>query len=155
MLAPWRHSAVEEVDLDDLTHRLHGEFTDWYGQQPPRPDNAAWHLGLGHWPNIEDFLKDRYPAVHRGFWQGREQAGRLLDDPDLDPRASNKPYEVDDRTCAALGYDPEEIAAGVLMLHNQNNNANWVQTKGDRQRLVNIFQHRQRMQRDYEQRQKI
>lgn len=154
MLSPWRMAALDDVNIDKLTGRLADEFHEWHSQQQAPPENPAWHQGLGYWGNIESFLKDRYPATHRGFSWGREQAQQLLNNPDFDPRASVKPYEVDEDTRQKLGYDPEEIAAGMLLLHNNNNNSNWrIENPADRRRLLHIFDQRMKMQRAYEQRQ--
>lgn len=150
MLLPWR--AASSFNPDEVTKRLRGEFDDWHDRQPV---TFVSELGLSHWPNVESFLRDNYPAVHRGFTHGREQAGELLEDPDGDYRYNPQlsPYPVNQSTQQSLGYDPEEIAAGMLLLHNQyNGSSRWRETS-DKERLNDIFNKRVEMQQDYEQRQ--
>ena len=162
MLAPWR--LASEFDPFKVTHRLRDEFHDWFGQQyqqdPSRYSDKQWGAGMSHWPVIEDFLKDKYPAAHRGLMTGREDASALLDYPE----ASGIMSRYDDETGSdiapyssadhhKLGYDPSEVAAGMVLLHNQNRDglSNGYLDE-DKDRLVDIFQKRQQMQRNYEQR---
>lgn len=162
MLSPWR--TASGFDPFKVTHRLRDEFHDWFGQQyqqdPTRYSDKQWGAGLSHWPVIEDFLKDKYPAAHRGLMTGREDASALLDYPEASGIMSRyddetgfdiKPYSSDDHQ--KLGYDPAEVAAGMVLLHNQNRDglSNGYLDE-DKDRLVDIFNKRQQMQRQYEQR---
>ena len=159
-----RHAATSEFDPFKVTHRLRDEFHDWFGQQyqqdPTRYSEKQWGAGLSHWPVIEDFLKDKYPAAHRGLMTGREDASALLDYPEAsgimsrydDETGSDiAPYSSADHQ--KLGYDPAEVAAGMVLLHNQNRDglSNGYLDE-DKERLVDIFNKRQQMQRNYEQR---
>ena len=49
--------------------RLNGEFHDWYGANKDdlyfTERNKKGMGPLGHWPNIEEFPAQRYPAAHR------------------------------------------------------------------------------------------
>ncbi len=91
---------------------------------------------------------------------GREDASALLDYPE----ASGIMSRYDDETGSEiapyssadhhkLGYDPSEVAAGMVLLHNQNRDglSNGYLDE-DKDRLVDIFNKRQQMQRNYEQR---
>jgi GNAT superfamily N-acetyltransferase len=144
-----RYLRLAGFDPDEVTSRLGDEFAEWHAGQP---SGNGGHLGLFYWPNIENFLKEKYPAAHRGFSYGREQAGEVLDDR-ANPYHGPQPYDTDYSAQQSLGYDPEEIAAGMLLLHNQTNGSSRFRERGDKQRLVNIFDRRQQMQRNYEQQQ--
>jgi len=154
----------------EVTDRLNNEFYDWQDQQPEdRYDDETWNAGAGRWTTVEDFLHDVYPAAHRGFWAGREDAGEFLDDPGEASTVSNyqepneygdpsvdwqpEPYQTDPDTIQSLGYDPEEIVAGMIINHlNSNGGGGGGASQMDKKRLVDIYQKRQKMQRDYEQR---
>lgn len=149
-------------DPDEVTKKLHGEFYDWVDQQSEdRYSDHEWNLGVGHWPAVEDFLKDKYPAAHRGFYNGQEDAANFLDDPeeytpfsihdDGDSGGESEPYSSADHQ--KLGYDPQEVAAGMVLLHNQAHGNRDSYINRDKSRLVDIYNKRQQMQRDYEQRQ--
>ena len=153
----------------EVTDRLNNEFYDWQDQQPEdRYDDETWNAGPGRWTTVEDFLHDVYPAAHRGFWAGREDAGEFLDDPGEASTVSNyqepneygdpsvdwqpEPYQTDPDTIQSLGYDPEEIVAGMIINHlNSNGGGGGGASQMDKKRLVDIYQKRQKMQRDYEQ----
>lgn len=162
MLFPWR--TASGFDPFKVTHRLRDEFHEWFGQQyqqdPTKYSEKQWGAGMSHWPVIEDFLKDKYPAAHRGLMTGREDASALLDYPEAsgimsrydDETGSDiQPYSSADHE--KLGYDPAEVAAGMVLLHNQNRDglSNGYLDE-DKDRLVDIFNKRQQMQRNYEQR---
>ncbi len=144
----------------EVANRLKDEFYDWEDQQDPdRYDDNEWNLGYGYWPMVEDFLKDRYPAAHRGFMCGQEDASHFIDNPqsgkpdrytpwsrysdeeseDYDPSYDPEPYASDPKTIQQLGYDPSEIAAGMVLLHNQRNRPGLGYEDLDKQRLVDIF----------------
>jgi hypothetical protein len=169
----YRIAAVNQ----DLVDRLHDEFHHWWhdtgydeiqkGQTQSERGPIQW------WPNIEEFLGEKYPAAMRDHHQGREQAGPLLDstlnpenyDPQADPRGWGrdssgrlvptegvKLYETGPEAVAKHGYDPAEIAAGMLLLHNKAHPFRGDLAQEDQQRLTDIFNKRQQMQRAYEQR---
>ena len=174
---PGRYYALKKVEGDrgphltaavnqDLVDRLKSEFQDWWhGTGKAIPAEDGWgqpsyeaHRGpVGWWPNVENFLKQNYPAAHKGMTSGWEQAGRMMDSPEevLDlPRNKGKtPYETGPEAVSRHGYDPKEIAAGMLLLHNQSHPFRGDLTQQDQDRLNDIFQKRQQMQRDYESRQ--
>lgn len=157
--------AAEAFDPDAVTKKLEDEFYEWTDQQSvDKYTDQEWNLGIGHWPMVEDFLKDRYPAVHRGFMNGQEDAEEFLDNPDeasplsryndpdeygevRDYSYSPEPYQTDYPKIRELGYDPSEIAAGMVLLHNKANRGGG---HLDKERLVDIFNKRQQMQRAYE-----
>ena len=161
----------------DLVDRLHDEFHDWWDQNKDDlffPEANPHGRGpVGHWPNIESFLQDRYPAAHKGFENGYENAAKALDlDHSRDMRELRNPlpddpqepiwtredatYETGPKAVEKHGYDPAEIAAGMVLLHNRSHRGRvgLGVEDFDQQRLVNIFTKRQQMQRDYEQRTK-
>jgi glutaredoxin-like protein NrdH len=147
--------------IKQLTDRLHKEFTDW---ATPLVEKTEWPYGgkwkpepadlVGEWPYVERFLKDKYPAVHRGFDMGREEALSLATDT-VDKNYQNKHhtqgYPTGPDAIAQYGYDPKEIAAGMLMLHTPAGTKHVTPTKDV---LNDIFQKRQRMQRQYDERTK-
>lgn len=159
----------------DLLDKLTGEFHDWYdkeGQEAlhgndPNMDFAADKPGLtpfveegrqqemdrrgpiGYWPNIENFLKKHYPAAHKNYAAGLEQAGPNLDK----PRATN-PYETGPDAHTQYGYDPAEIAAAMVLLHNNSHPLRGWSGDADKDRLTKIYKTRERMQRVYEERQR-
>lgn len=155
LATPWQRTA--EFDPYAVTTKLKGEFEDWH--KPDHPASASyspdkWNSGMGHWPVVEHFLKDRYPAAHRGLQTGREDASTLLDAPEYAHTTSNPsaaPYASEDHQ--KLGYDPSEVAAGMVLLHNQRRDGfgNGYMEE-DKDRLVDIFNKRQKMQRDFDQR---
>lgn len=147
-------------DPREVTNRLDGEFRDWAAQNAHRLHDTAPYGPLRDWRNIENFLGDRYPAAGKGFNKGMEGAQQMLDrkkprnvygDTPEEDRVIT-PYETGPEAVAKYGYDPAEIAAGVLLLHN-NSHPFRMEWANDKARLVDIFQKRQQMQRAYEQRQ--
>lgn len=160
--------AAGEFDPSEVTNRLENEFYDWQEQQPEdRYSDHEWNIGIGHWPAVEDFLKDRYPAAHRGFANGREDAWAFMkgynDSPidyakyladDEEPYDYDaQPYQVDLSTQQQLGYDPEEVVAGMVLLHNKAHSGRGnAYEPEDKQTLVDIFNKREKMQQDYERR---
>jgi GNAT superfamily N-acetyltransferase len=154
---PWRTAAVNQ----DLVDRLDGEFWDWAEANnvtnPYLRDDVEQERGaIGHWPSIERFLKKRYPAAHRGLEMGSEEARPMLDQPSAQtyaPLWGKDRYETGPDAVAQHGYDPKEIAAGMLLLHNQSHPLRGDLAQEDQDRLTDIFTKRQQMQRDYEQRQ--
>ena len=145
MLAPWR--TASGFDPNEVVNRLHGEFRDWASQNRESLPPTSSFPPERSWKNIEMFLHDNYPEAHKGFSLGQEQAGEMLDYP-----MKGKRYKTGPRTVEALGYDPKEIAAGVLLLHNRSHPFRMDQS-ADLDRLIRIFDKRQQMQRNYEQRQ--
>ena len=155
----------------NLTERLQGEFDQWASANDitkhPLEEEELPGLRrgpIGHWPYIENFLKDNYPAAHRGLQYGMETAQPLMDGYS---KLYNKPvedrwvglnggtYQTGPEAVAQHGYDPKEIAAAFLYLHNRShafrNTDEWIDQDVDR--LFDIFQKRMKMQRNYEQRQ--
>lgn len=163
-----------------LTERLHKEFTDWY-KTPEASDWFEHHLQtsgwpveklreiaqtgmdergpIGYWPNIEGFLKAKYPAAHRNLGMGYEEARVLMDWDKTHPGQSTgniSPYETGPEAVAKYGYDPKEIAAAMLAMHNSSDplrmNSDPEIGTMDIDRLNEIAQKRYQMQRKFEQR---
>lgn len=155
---PSRHTQLAAVN-QDLVDRLKGEFYAWRKQQPKGSIFGGGIIGgLNEWPNIEKFLKDQYPAAHRGLDMGYEEARTLLDHGRMYPQGhpladSVQGYETGPEAIAQHGYDPKEIAAGMLLLHNKTDRFRGDMSQEDQARLNDIAQKRFQMQRDYEQRQ--
>lgn len=134
-----RVSPVARIIPPDVDLEKYREQQDSYR----RVRNEMKRRGpIGWWPNVENFLKDRYPAAHKGFNSGMEQATFNID--------YKNPYETGPEAVEQHGYDPKEIAAGMILLHNQSHPFRGELAEPDQQRLVNIFQKRQDMQRNYE-----
>ena len=162
MLSPWREAALDH----DLTNRLDKEFHQWWdenGEEPEDffgessgdedgygadPNSYAVRGPLGNWPNIENFLKDRYPAAHKDLEFGDEEASI-----GLDGKWVNDKYETGPQAIHQHGYDPKEIAAGMLLLHNSSHPGRGDWYEEDQKRLNDIAQKRFQMQRNYDQRQ--
>lgn len=145
--------------------RLYSEYRSW-------TDST-----ITDWLNVEAFLKEKYPAAARGLDSGSIHSfGRaayvMLDDPAqyskdhswdwpniktgiVEKKTVPKlaPYETGDSAVAKYGYDPREIVAGMLMLHNRYNGRGKFEPL-DTARLVDIAIKRSKMQRDYEARMK-
>lgn len=150
-------SLVTAALTQDIVDRLGKEFDDWWGEREHIDHPFAWpgRGPIGHWPNVEDFLYDKYPAAHRGLDMGYEETEPIL---------AERPWEEDDwghqqyatgpEAVAQYGYDPKEIAAGMLLLHNQTHPFRGHLAQEDQDRLVDIFQKRQKMQRDFDRRMK-
>lgn len=143
----------------NLVYKLQKEFDTYAGERDLKnPFNNNERGPIGYWPHIESFLKEKYPASHRGLSCGFEDAQYLLDDPDghfpwLKDDQKIK-YETGPEAKSQYGYDPAEIAAGMLLLHNQSHPRRQKWQKADQDRLVDIAQKRYQMQRAYEERQK-
>ena len=170
----------------DMIDRLHGEFTDWWGTHGPAhleqsiaasgwpektlrsmAERAMTERGpVGYWPNVEGFLKAKYPASHKNLFMGYEEARTLLDweknhAPDHSPGGVSL-YETGPQAEAVHGYDPKEIAAAMLLLHNKsdahrNDRSDPMVRKmdisgQDIDRLNEIAQKRSEMQQAFEQR---
>ena len=145
----------------DLTKKfidqLQNEFTTWH-QSQPNPDDWPLYRGVGGWENVEKFLHEKYPACYRGFDYCLEQARPLMHDKGfVDNGKYQQPphYETGPEAEAKYGYDPKAVAAGMILLHNKEND--WHGDRGSRidvdTRLLNdIFQKRVMMQHEYEQR---
>lgn len=163
-LARMRLAAVNQ----DLVDKLHNEFHQWavdyagpsedlYGDQHNRGP-------IGEWKNVESFLHDRYPAAHKNHDYGQEEAAWALDGHEPMPyQLENQgkeygsdltPYVTGPEAVAQHGYDPAEIAASMVLLHNQSHPLRGNLAQEDQDRLTDIFQKRQKMQRDYDQRTK-
>jgi ribosomal protein S18 acetylase RimI-like enzyme len=144
-----------------LVDRLHDEFHDWYDQNKDElffqvPNNNG-QGPLGHWPNIESFLADRYPAANKGHEMGMEEAARGLDGLSPMPyqlrgHADLTPYDTGPEAVERHGYDPAEVAASMLLLHNRSHPLRGDMEQRDVDRLTGIVQKRHQMQRDYENR---
>lgn len=152
----------------DFLKQLGSQFDDWMGNEPGSLD------GVDHWPNIEGFFEHHYPEAHRGFRMGLEEARPLVrgeenrvqrDYPkyftafprDYD---ADKPYETGPEAESKYGYDPKNVAAGMVLLHNMANNGEPDSWGGNRdeeiaddvEMLNDIFQKRMKMQRVYDSR---
>lgn len=143
----------------NLVDRLHDEFKDWHRQQPKGSIFGGGMIGgLNEWPNIERFLKDRYPAAHRGLDMGYEEAGHVLLDGHspmpymVDSGMDTRPYETGPEAEATHGYDPKEIAAGMLLLHNKTDRFRGDMSQEDQARLNDIARKRFDMQRAHDRR---
>jgi hypothetical protein len=144
-------AAVNQEMVDGINTQFH----DWWSQQNhsggsvddfAQMDFMDEDRGpIGHWPHIENFLKDVYPAAHRGLASGMEAEWSL------DGHA--KPYPTGPEAIKEHGYDPSEIAAGVLLLHNQSDPLRGDMAQQDQDRLNDIAQKRFKMQRNYDNRQ--
>jgi len=157
---------------EDLLGQLHDQFMGWYAEHGNERLNWAGRGPLGNWHQIENFLKMHYPAAHKGITTGKEQAGHLMDTGfigdgnDYCPKCEDHPYhkpncpvcggveiadgslayETGPEAIARHGYDPKEIAAGMLLLHNRTHpNRNNLE-EGDLDRLSEIARTRSQMQ---------
>lgn len=174
-----RSSARQAAAFDPMkvTNRLRNEFYDWFDNLSDDRLHEIRNIELhpfmdhhennpvGHWPTVERFLKDKYPAAHRGFMSGFEDASMWLDNPNNEYESPMlegddefgslpppEPYSSADHQ--QLGYDPQEVVAGMVLLHNRAHSGrqdSYLNT--DKKRLVDIYHKRQQMQRDHEQRQ--
>ena len=143
----------------ELIDRLRGEYHDWYDENGNEALNWAGRGPLGNWRQIENFMKTKYPAAHRGLNAGQESVMPLLDfgsrvlSPLNGQKDTTAPYETGPEAFKQYGYDPKEVAAGMLLLHNQSHPQRGDMLDYDIDRLSDIAQKRQQMQNDYEQRQ--
>lgn len=103
---------------------------------------------IGWWPNVENFLKQKYPAAHKGFEAGLEEAVPSLD-------SSRPSYETGQDALSKYGYDPREIAAGMVFLHNESHPFRGDMAQKDQQRLTDIYNRRVEMQENYNQKQLV
>ena len=121
------HAALTE----DVAARLQDEFDAWWAANgddvPPYRLHDESRGPVGSWPYVEEFLRSEYPAAHRGLELGWEEAGALLDHPDRPlPYVSRPggagvaPYATGRAAVDEHGYDPAEIAAGMVLLHNRS-----------------------------------
>jgi len=162
MLSPWRTAAVDP----DSVKKLEKEFYDWHENESGglddemAPDYDVDRGPISYWPHIENFLSQKYPAAFRGHGAGREDAGQILDGhhPEDDGHrmrgpGDKTPYETGPEAIAKYGYDPAEIAASMVLLHSKSDP--YASSTLEQHRLVDIFNKRQRMQRDYEQNQGV
>ena len=131
---------------DETIDRVRSEFRDWYEKKNPAysPESASQH-----WTNIENFFADHYPATHRGLTYGYENARPLLkqkndaywgDIPDEDP------YETGPEAVETHGYDPAEIAAAGLYLHNEGRWNRREFQNADRNLLMKVIRERHKME---------
>ncbi len=154
-----------------IVDQVHDEFNDWWdnggtpgeGYDPDHLYEEVVNRGpIGHWPTVENFLKDRYPAAYRGLGYGYEEAKAILDNEgeiyrpgESDLLEQPKPYETGQEPLEQYGYDSKEIASAVMYLHNLSRGigGNYDEHAGeDGARLWNIYQKRQQMQHNYESR---
>lgn len=142
-----------------LLDKLNSEFNEWY-QANPHPITVDSERGpIGHWPHIESFLADRYPEAYRGFSSGMEEAGCNLDpllvQKGWGVRPNTRRYEHGQRAVKEYGYDPSEIVAGMLLLHNRSHPQRDDLEYSDIKRLNDIAKKRHQMQEDYEKRKQL
>lgn len=151
-------SLVTAALTQNIVDRLQNEFDQWW------EDSGKEHIDhpfawpgrgpIGHWPNVEAFLFDKYPAAYRGYDTGFENAGPVLENGTRTPWSEDESYETGPEAFHEYGYDPKEVAAGMLLLHNQTHPFRGFMQQSDQDRLVDIFQKRMKMQRDFDRRMK-
>ena len=136
--------AARGIDIDDITHVINfdiPEVPETYVHRIGRTARAgAAGMALSFceveervdWRNIEKFLQKHYPASYRGLDMGFEEAQPILDAKSLSPAVkvyrerhpapprAYRPYETGPEAYSQYGYDPREIAAGMLLLHNRS-----------------------------------
>ena len=126
-----------QTDFASLTDRLRNEIHQWAGYAGEGDDPVT------DWPKINQFLEANYPlaAGKSGETWGMEGAQQKL--------------LRQDHTKPATGgdYDPAQIGAGVLYLHSFDQGR--TPEEFDADLLQDVFQKRQKMQRDYEQRSQL
>lgn len=150
--------------VKDYTDNLYKEFHDWIDQQEfwprgdTRPTDYTQPMGgpLTYWDNIEEFMKERYPAAYRGYSYGQEQAAPALDGygmvfPVYPRQERTIPYETGPEAVSKYGYDPRQVAAGFMYLHSKAHNTARPTSRTNRiprdiDRLSDIFQKRVEMQ---------
>lgn len=172
-MALWGRTAA--AVHEELLGQLHDQFHDWYNEHGNEKLNWAGRGPLGNWSQIENFLKTHYPEAHKGLTTGKEEAGRLLDTGFLGEGGDHCPscegeefghfnksncttcngtglpdkplaYETGPDAVDKYGYDPKEIAAGMLLLHNRTHNLRSDMEEGDLDRLSEIARVRSQMQ---------
>lgn len=141
--------------------RLKSEFNDWYSKNGSPITVDSGRGPLGHWPHIESFLADRYPEAYRGFSSGMEEAGVTLD-PLLKQKGwanpwnqTGRPYETGEKAISEYGYDPKEVVAGMLLLHNQSHGYRDDMAQADINRLNDIAVKRHQMQQEFDRRKQL
>lgn len=102
---------------------------------------------IGWWPNVENFLKQKYPAAHKNFEAGLEDAAHWLDKGGV--------YDTGQDSISQYGYDPREVAAGMVFLHNESHPFRGDMAQKDQQRLTDIYNKRVQMQEEYNQKQLV
>jgi hypothetical protein len=155
---------------EETIGKLHSEFRDWWrsGDGPAafnshplivwcrkqnqesyrRIQNEMKRRGpIGWWPNVENFLKQKYPAAHKNFEAGLEDAVFWLDKGGV--------YDTGQDSISQHGYDPREIAAGMVFLHNESHPFRGDMAQKDQQRLTDIYNKRVQMQEEYNQKQLV
>lgn len=152
-------------DTDDVVYGLSWDFNDWAKKNNKTnpydsdPDMLKWQKGhkrgpIGYWPNVEDYLKEHYPAAHRGLTMGYEEVQPWLDEEIYAP-SPEKLYPTGPEAIAQYGYDPKEIVSALLLLHSGTHpfrGDDWI--RRDQNRLWDIAQKRMKMQRDFDSRPK-
>lgn len=154
-----RTASLTEDFLDNLDRQFHQWNKCVHDGEVGSRD---WQCDLGNWNRVEKFLGHSYPAAHRDLPYCLEHARPLLRDQNYDFDGNklhdDMRYETGPEAVAQHGYDPKEVAAGMVLLHNSTNNHGG--PGGERDRYVaqdvdllhDIFQKRVKMQRQYEQR---
>lgn len=145
-----------------IVDQIHDEFNDWWDKggtpgknyDPDALDDGVKRGPIGHWPTVENFLKDRYPAAYRGLGYGWEEAKAVLDGEDIyrfpQGITNYRGYETGQDAIDRHGYDPKEVASAMMYLHNLSRgiDGSYDHHRGeDGARLWNIFQKRLKMQR--------
>lgn len=160
---------------EEMLGQLHDQFHDWYNEHGNERLNWAGRGPLGNWHQIENFLKMHYPEAHRGISTGKEEAGKVLDTGFIGDGVDHcttcegsefghfnknncttcngtglpaRPmaYETGPDAVGKYGYDPKEIASGMLLLHNRTHPLRNNLEEGDLDRLSEIARVRSRMQ---------
>jgi hypothetical protein len=150
------HRPVYATFNQDTVDRLQSEFEDWAPENAETNTYGGSDRGpIGYWPNVEKFFKDKYPAVARGLDTGWEEASPVLDktlgyDVPSSSVGRTAPYETGPEAIDKYGYDPAEIAAGMLLLHNQSHPFRGDMLREDQQRLVDVAVKREKMQQAYD-----
>lgn len=171
----------------DVLGKVDREFHDWAyenNKQNPYDEEGSpgWHGEargpVGYWPHVEDFLKERYPAAHRGLSLGMEEVGYLMDvapHTHTDDPKWKKPiypfdkkdgkyvedlplYETGVDAVNKYGYDPKEVVAALMLLHNDTSQVRKKKQRDgvprfqqeDLDRLHDIAVRRYKMQQQYE-----
>ena len=152
-----------------LLDKLQSEFNGWYSTLKPEEISTGGYKNagpIGDWRNIEKFLQKHYPESYRGLDMGFEEAQPILDATSLSPAVkvyrerhpapprAYRPYETGPEAYSQYGYDPREIAAGMLLLHNRSQPFRTDLEEADIERLNEVAQKRHQMQQKSDQRQK-
>lgn len=149
MLAPWKLATTSDSSVRKFVEHLHEEMKQW-AQEAHEDDFGGDPSGPAYnWEDIESFLKDRYPAAHRGIELGMEDARPLVHG---EASSFDAPYETGPEAESKYGYDPRMVAAAMVLLHNEADGDREWAIPEDMGVLTDIFAKRQKMQREYEQR---